>query len=161
MNVRYAQLQDTGRASYVAINPDDGAIAAWLNGCNDLGLEPIKRPNGILIDLFELYTGADWLRQWYVFELTRGETVDVCDTSSVYSERAETTANSPDYPESFEHEFTVHGIDGCTYKGSADEVGRLICPDMHQIACKKSEQYDEMFSCGNGASMVAVLECWW
>ncbi|KAL4861685.1 SGNH hydrolase-type esterase domain-containing protein [Aspergillus spectabilis] len=161
MNVRYAQLQDTGRASYVAINPDDGAIAAWLNRCNDLGPEPIKRPNGILIDLFELYTGAGWSRQWYVYELKRGETVDVCDTSSVYSERAQTTANSPDYPVSFEHEFTVHGIDGCTYKGSADEVGRLICPDMHQIACERSEEYDETFSCGNGASMTAVLECWW
>lgn len=35
--VRWAVLQDTGRASYVAVDPGTGAIAAWLNGCDSLG----------------------------------------------------------------------------------------------------------------------------
>ncbi|KAL4939991.1 hypothetical protein BDV06DRAFT_224534, partial [Aspergillus oleicola] len=161
MTIRWADLQNTGRASYITVNPDDGSIAAWLNRCNDLGPKPDPKPNGILIDLFELYTGLDFSRQWYVYEISSGQSVDVCDTGSVYSEVAQTTANSPDYPESFEGDFEVHGLKGCRYEGSADEVGRLVCRDYHQIECMVSEEYDETLSCGNGASVTAVLECWW
>ncbi|KAK4183861.1 hypothetical protein QBC35DRAFT_525860 [Podospora australis] len=38
--VRWATLQNTGRASYIAVNPTNGAIAAWLSGCDDLGPAP-------------------------------------------------------------------------------------------------------------------------
>lgn len=36
-HVRWAQLQATGRAAYVAADPGTGAVAAWLNGCDALG----------------------------------------------------------------------------------------------------------------------------
>lgn len=39
-SVRFAVLQDTGRASYVAVDPNNGAISASLNGCKDLGPPP-------------------------------------------------------------------------------------------------------------------------
>ena len=42
--VRWAMLQDTGRAGYVAANPENGGIAAWLNGCDNLGGPPSHRP---------------------------------------------------------------------------------------------------------------------
>ncbi|CAG9998460.1 unnamed protein product [Clonostachys byssicola] len=32
-NIKYAKLTTSGRADYVAINPEQGSIAAWLNGC--------------------------------------------------------------------------------------------------------------------------------
>ncbi|KAK7978041.1 hypothetical protein PG988_005531 [Apiospora saccharicola] len=36
-NIRWADLQGTGRASYVAVDPGTGAIPGWLNGCDDIG----------------------------------------------------------------------------------------------------------------------------
>lgn len=33
--VRYAYLQKTGRASYVALDPNTGSLSAWLYGCPD------------------------------------------------------------------------------------------------------------------------------
>ncbi|TLD05009.1 uncharacterized protein PgNI_09260 [Pyricularia grisea] len=36
-NVRWADLQGTGRASYIAVDPNTGGLAAWLNGCDDMG----------------------------------------------------------------------------------------------------------------------------
>lgn len=41
-NVRWATVQKTGRASYVAVDPNRGALAAWLNGCDNTGPEPTK-----------------------------------------------------------------------------------------------------------------------
>lgn len=40
-NVRYADLQGTGRSSYIAIDPSTNAISAWLNGCDKRGLPPM------------------------------------------------------------------------------------------------------------------------
>ena len=34
-NIRYATLTSSGRADYVAIDPKEGSIAAWLNGCDN------------------------------------------------------------------------------------------------------------------------------
>lgn len=39
-NVRLARLHSTGRADYIAMEPKTGALAAWLNGCDD----PQARP---------------------------------------------------------------------------------------------------------------------
>lgn len=36
-NIRWADLQGTGRASYIAVDPGTGAIAGWLNGCDEIG----------------------------------------------------------------------------------------------------------------------------
>lgn len=40
--VRWAALLHSGREDYVAVNPHTGAIAAWLNGCDNLGPRPRK-----------------------------------------------------------------------------------------------------------------------
>ncbi|KAK7973640.1 elongation factor Tu GTP binding domain-containing protein [Apiospora arundinis] len=43
-NIRWAQLQGTGRADYVAVDPGTGAVAAWLNGCDALGDDRPRPP---------------------------------------------------------------------------------------------------------------------
>jgi hypothetical protein len=35
-NVRFAGLQNTGRASYLAIDPSYGSLSAWHNGCTEI-----------------------------------------------------------------------------------------------------------------------------
>lgn len=60
-SVRYAHLQATGRASYVAMDPDTGAISAWLNGCSNRGPPPDLNRNPCVsvrgIFRYDPYTG--------------------------------------------------------------------------------------------------------
>lgn len=60
-SVRWAYLQDTGRASYVAMDPDTGALSAWLNGCPDRGPPPQVNKNPCVsvrgIFRYHLFTG--------------------------------------------------------------------------------------------------------
>jgi hypothetical protein len=44
--VRWAKLQHTGRASYLAVSPTTGAVSAWLNGCDNLGPAPTRIRHG-------------------------------------------------------------------------------------------------------------------
>lgn len=37
-NIKYAKLTTSGRADYVAIDPKEGSISAWPNGCSNPGL---------------------------------------------------------------------------------------------------------------------------
>jgi hypothetical protein len=41
--VRWAVLQHTGRASYLAVDPNNAAVSAWLNGC-DSNIPPQSHP---------------------------------------------------------------------------------------------------------------------
>lgn len=42
--VRWADLQGTGRASQVIVDPDTGAVSAFLNGCANRGASPCQAP---------------------------------------------------------------------------------------------------------------------
>ncbi|TIC96910.1 hypothetical protein CH35J_007763 [Colletotrichum higginsianum] len=117
-DVRYAILQNTGRASYVAVDRTNGAISAWLNSCVQLGDPP--RPNVVFIGLREMFTGSIWARSWTIFESTTGNTVDVCDDEPKGTFTATTTLANPTFPTDL-GEFDVHGAEGCTYSGSRDE----------------------------------------
>ncbi|KAI9170782.1 hypothetical protein HJFPF1_00255 [Paramyrothecium foliicola] len=157
-DVRYATLQKTGRASYIAVDRNDGAIAGWLNGCNNLGASP--RSKKILIGIYEIYSGTSWERMWKVFENTAGNSVDVCNAKAVALEVATTTLNKPDYPTSIE-EFTAHGVDGCVYTGTRDAPGTLSCPGISGIRCYQDPQHDERFDCGQGGGHKPVVICDW
>lgn len=156
--IRYAVLQNTGRASYVAVDRSDGSISAWLNGCNELGNVP--RSNMVLIGIYEIYQDGQWNRKWHVFENTAGKTVDVCQTSPKKSQEALTALSDPDYPTKIE-DFEVHGIKGCSYKGPKDAPGKLTCPGVNGIRCYQDEQHDESFDCGFGGRHKPVVLCRW
>ena len=54
-NVRYADLQGTGRSSFLAIDPNTNALSAWLNGCDKRGFPPnhYQRRGGPLYDTYQ------------------------------------------------------------------------------------------------------------
>ncbi|KAK2749084.1 hypothetical protein CKAH01_06581 [Colletotrichum kahawae] len=143
-SIRYAVLQNTGRASYVAVDRSDGAISAWLNGCKEHG--PVQRPNLVLIVRFEYYGQGRWNRNWNIFENTAGKTVDFCDTSPKKSQKIgphKWPVDTPEFPTKIEG-FEVHGIKGCSYEGSKDAPGRLTCPGANGIRCSKGDEQDEI-----------------
>jgi hypothetical protein len=45
--IRYARITRLSKTSYVAVDPNTGAIAAWLNGCDpsQYGSEPTLAPH--------------------------------------------------------------------------------------------------------------------
>ncbi|KFA70392.1 hypothetical protein S40285_07805 [Stachybotrys chlorohalonatus IBT 40285] len=47
--IRFATLQGTCRANYIAVDANAGAMAAWLNGCSDRG--PAPSSDGTSINL--------------------------------------------------------------------------------------------------------------
>ncbi|KAK1497899.1 hypothetical protein CABS01_10877 [Colletotrichum abscissum] len=144
-DVRYAILQNTGRASYVAIDRTNGAIAAWLNSCTQLGDHP--RPNVVFIGLRETFTESVLARSWIIYESATGSTIDICDDEPKGAFAAATTSSNPKFPTNL-GEFDVHGVEGCVYSGSQDEPGKMQCPGVSGIRCRQDSQYDEVFHCG-------------
>ncbi|KAK1526716.1 hypothetical protein CPAR01_13244 [Colletotrichum paranaense] len=117
-DVRYAILQNTGRASYVAVDRTNGAIAAWLNSCTQLRDHP--RPNFVFIGLRETFTESVLARSWIIYESATGSTIDICDDEPKGAFAAATTSSNPKFPTNL-GEFDVHGVEGCVYSGSQDE----------------------------------------
>ncbi|KAK1523960.1 uncharacterized protein CCOS01_09047 [Colletotrichum costaricense] len=144
-DVRYAILQNTGRASYVAVDRTNGAIAAWLNSCTQLGDHP--RPNVVFIGLRETFTESVLARSWIIYESATGSTIDICDDEPKGAFAAATTSSNPKFPTNL-GEFDVHGVEGCVYSGSQDEPGKMQCPGVSGIRCRQDSQYDEVFHCG-------------
>ncbi|KAK7422803.1 hypothetical protein QQX98_001364 [Neonectria punicea] len=104
LNVRFATLQKTGRASYVAINrtPEPwqhGSTAATASGrCR-------------------LQSRA---QLWVVFEGTAEEALDVCDSGNIQTEAASEDMQTPNFPTKISS-FKAHGEKGCKYSGTKDE----------------------------------------
>lgn len=44
--IKFAYLEHTGRGGYVPVTPSTGAVAVWLNGCDDLAPSPSPSPIG-------------------------------------------------------------------------------------------------------------------
>ncbi|KAI3557278.1 hypothetical protein CABS03_11863 [Colletotrichum abscissum] len=133
-DVRYAILQNTGRASYVAVDRTNGAIAAWLNSCTQLGDHP--RPNVVFIGLRETFTESVLARSWIIYESATGSTIDICDDEPKGAFAAATTSSNPKFPTNL-GEFDVHGVEGCVYSGSQDEPGKMQCPGVSGIRCRQ------------------------
>lgn len=84
-------LQDTARASYVAVDPTNGAISAWLNGCNNLG-KP-RRNNVVYINREWIVTGSVFTNYWSVYDATNEVLPDICKSRSDLSKETELGAN--------------------------------------------------------------------
>jgi hypothetical protein len=158
-NVRYGKLQDTTRASYIAVDPTNGGIASWLNGCNNLGQSRTKKL--VMINLFEINNNRnDWSRTWKVYDSTTSKTLDVCNSQSLLSAKAETIGASPKFPTKL-GPFKAHGISGCTYEGIVDKPGTLKCPGLQDATCIKDPQYNQHFACTFGGTVTPVVKCEW
>jgi hypothetical protein len=142
-------LQHTGRASYVAVNPTNGAIAAWLNGCNDLGA-----PNGnkfVFIMLEQETDGLYTNYTWRLFDTAGALAVEVCNGDSIKSVDAGSNVPFdnlpfPAFPPSI-NDITAQGIADCTYTGSSGAVGTFQCPDLPATQCEDDNAGDAQ--CGD------------
>jgi hypothetical protein len=153
-NIRYAKLQDTGRASYVAVNPNNGGIAAWLNACSNLG--PAPRNNVVLIEAVSIESGTLPVDQWDVFETTADGISDICTAQTI----AGGDRNIGEYPTSI-GPFTAHGISGCKYTGATSKVGVLDCPGVTGIQCRLDPTSNPTSPCAGFGSITPFIKCAW
>ncbi|KAK5989970.1 Acidic mammalian chitinase [Cladobotryum mycophilum] len=127
---------------------------------------PPKPSNYVLFNLEEDMIGhAQPIYQhfWVTFDWTVGDKpVNLCGTNPTSTTQTTTTANNPDYPDGKIGSFTAHGVKGCVYSGgSHTTIGKMTCPGVTGIMCRKSPQYNQKFCQQYGTTVVPVLECYW
>jgi hypothetical protein len=157
--IRYATLQNTGRASYLALDPNTGAIAAWLNGCDSPGAFRSKK--FLFIYNFDFFTGrnstAITANAWQVFQSTTEKPLnDVCDTTPIFTTKVDGSAPGP-YPSAL-GPFNAHGMQGCVYLGTKDQPGNVVCPNRN-IQCEKFTV--KPFNCREAVVMTSKVRCSW
>jgi hypothetical protein len=149
--VRYAKLQSTGRASYVAVNPTNGAIAAWLNGCDNLGA-----PNGrreVLIMLEQRIGSNGQINKWKMFANYPEAPVNICNDNPLITTDAANPSviTDPWYPPTLIG-FAAFGHSTCVYSSDASSLGSMACQSSGQlpvIVCTKDPNYGETTQCGD------------
>jgi hypothetical protein len=154
--IKYATLQDTGRASYVAVNPVNGAIAAWLNGCQNLG--PATNSNLVYIMLQSELQDITTKYTYKVFAATTA-TFEICNANPVKSVDASSnqSIDNPTLPTSI-GAFNAHSLTGCTYSGPNDAAGTLTCDGGRTVACSIDPGWGQEADCGNKV-LVGLLVC--
>ena len=112
-HVRFAYIQPTGRASYIAVNPTNGAIGAWLSGCTNLGRNN-GRQNVVTINLAQVDDLPATKYEWRNVDNAKGQYISLCSTSGVVTQNAghNLSIDNPKFPKSLSA-FTSHGINGC------------------------------------------------
>jgi hypothetical protein len=154
--IKYATMQKTGRASYIAVNPTNGAIAAWLNGCADLGATNGR--NVVQIMLKQSIDGVDTKYTWEVFDSTIAMPVELCNTTPLKtSDAGNADIDDPSFPPSI-GTFTSHGNEGCKYTGSSTAPGTLSCPGKVDAVCEKDVNFGDEAQCGD-STVAPVVMC--
>ena len=157
-NIRYGKLQSTGRADYIAVDPESGAIAAWLNGCSSP--EPTKKKHRVYV-LDSKTDDADhmWL---FVERPLEGPTpAHWCNLRAKYHRGRAYDENDPKdarYPSEATDLDTLHGKD-CYYVGSPYQIGRFVCDGVAGLQCYKYEDQTRE-DCGPW-SYTHALYCDW
>lgn len=153
-------MQKTGRASYVALDPSSGAMSAWLSGCSDIA-PPQRRENWIFIDRAYVDNGEG--RVYFGWELQYRKARKLegpCDPESFVKEVRQSVETN--YPAEIPA-FNVAGLKDCTYRGSTDTIGHMMCPEIDRIVCMKAPRMGYDSSCtynfvGSGLSISLVLD---
>ena len=152
--IRYATLQHTGRASYIAVNPTNGALAAWLNGCDNLGV-PNGRPVAEIVFYRTLSNGAPlhYIYQWKVIEESPQAEQELCRPTSAKTVNAASIdpyALPIPFPPAIS-DINLHGFTGCVYDSAGSGAGTLSCPGRDVIQCTEDFRAREPTDCGNNA----------
>ncbi|KAK7955848.1 carbohydrate esterase family 3 protein [Apiospora aurea] len=160
-NVRYAQLQRTGRADYVALEPKTGAFAGWLGGCGDYDDAPkthrVSIANGALGE-----AGKDYRRAWLVKEHPLGgeEPKDLCGFEGS-QDNTNPSIVGPDYPVAIWEIPKLFGHE-CFYVGGLRRIGQLVCDGVSGIQCYKHPNAGIGTVCKNkAASYTRLIVCEW
>ncbi|KAJ4199065.1 hypothetical protein NW767_008648 [Fusarium falciforme] len=158
-NIRYGTLSSTGRVDYIPVDPKTGAIAAWLNGCNDFDASEKKHK----ITIFQRNVHGN-KRMWGITEyhLQGKQPKDHCDLTGKYSRSSQISPNDPDdaeYPTLVTNNDKIYGKQ-CYYIGSPYSVGQLYCDGVSGIVCYKDPDHWKSKGCG-GWSYRISLSCKW
>ena len=101
------------------------------------------------------FTSAYWVT--YDFILGSGDPKDLCNTNP--STRKKVDANTAGYPAVTIGPFTVHGIEGCEYKGTdKNKIADITCPGMKPISCQPNTIESRLCEDDESTTNV-VLEC--
>lgn len=161
-NIRYARLTSTGRADYVAVDPESGAIAPWLNGCGNP--DTSEKKNLVYI--------SDWIvktdpKVWKVNKhLDKDMPKDFCDlTGKTLIGLTTGTENNPekgDYPTYISDvRPTGDKEHSCQFVGSSERIGRLQCKEVSNIQCYKDPNFGKRVKCDEYNSYTPAIRCEW
>lgn len=86
---------------------------------------------------------------WLFYEPSVGSTYDVCDDVAQTTAPTDISLNNVPYPSgTFNLNFKVNGVSGCTYTGTSDAPGTLDCPDFTlPQECEEDSQDTDVISC--------------
>ncbi|KAL2212798.1 hypothetical protein CC79DRAFT_1267941 [Sarocladium strictum] len=135
-NIRWGKLTSTGRADYIAIDPYNGAIAPWLNGCSS----PIKpgSPDDPLLkepdfSKNELHCTPSGLESSYTDIIRAGELfcsdvkADAGGEGKVLTEYSlKKNKNSKDAPTLYHFEVSLKIDQGCKWKYTDSECKKYF-----------------------------------
>ncbi|KAH7303224.1 hypothetical protein B0I35DRAFT_498648 [Stachybotrys elegans] len=146
-NIRYANLLSTGRADYVPINPNNGAIGAWVSGCRDIDTSRKLYKFSLMWEQEnEEGTEPGWAAQYH----PEGEDLDdMCYLSaSAFTVGPNGPSGSP-YPQHLlvDQEVVFDRVWDCFYNGGFDRVGNLICEGVSGIHCYRESAFNEEEDC--------------
>ncbi len=145
-NVRVAQLMRSGRPDYIAVDPNTGALAAWLNGCDDK--DTSTRENQVNIG--HTYGTIDGF--WAAW----GEDDLGCDDipDGLEKDGGEWDERFDNFP-SHIRPFKTHGTE-CFYIGSKAALGHLYCDGITGIRCRLHDKFKETKKCGEKKLLKSV-----
>lgn len=162
-NIRYARLQNTGRADYVPVDPKTGAIAAWLGGCGELSTT--EKNHKVSIARGELGGKGNlthaWILKQHPLDGSELKATDFCDFEGWQERPFSDTTPPPDYP------IAIRDIPKlfdrqCFYGGNMNRIGQLVCDGVSGTRCYKDPLIRIGTVCGDVAlSFTRELICKW
>lgn len=155
-NVRHAQLMFGGRTDYVAVDPNTGALAAWLSGCNDV--DKSKKKYRLTI----AHSSRDD-EHWWSIVTHKEYSTDLPDLCNGAIEGPPTDHWDPatTYPDSLAP-FEAYESK-CFYRGSINTVGHMMCEGFSNIHCSIADgELSKKVKCPyDKSTRTTMMTCSW
>lgn len=159
-NVKYARLQVTGRADYVAVDPLTGALGAWLGGCADA--DTTAKKNRVSIGRGTRGPPGDDLEHVWLVKMHEDGEEDsggFCDYDGAQTYEYD-DVDPRDWPTAIWQIPKLFGSQ-CFYVGGVDRIGRMVCDGVRGTRCFRDPQAGIGPGCGNELSGTRLFICEW